>query len=123
MIVKRWIEVQVVKEGVHRYPAAETDAKLADVAYLANEHFHYFYITVKIEVQHNDRCIEFQQFRRYLDKLFATGWIKLDYKSCEMLGEELIKLISYDYPNRDIKVRVFEDNINGAELEYTKEPV
>lgn len=117
-MIKRWIEVQVIKEGIHRYPDAEKNAQLADVSYLANPHFHYFYITVKIEVFHNDRCIEFQQFRRYLDRQFAEGVITLDYKSCEMLAEDLIEVISTEYPYRDMKIRVFEDNINGCELEY-----
>jgi len=118
-MIKRYIEVQIVKEGCHRYPAAETDPKLADVDYLANRHFHYFYITVKIEVFHNDRCLEFQQFRRYLEKLYNQGILEIDFKSCEMLAEDLIGTLSRTYPDRDMSIRVFEDNINGAELVYT----
>lgn len=118
MITKRWIEVQIVKEGVHYYPAATTEKQLADVHFLGNEHFHYFYITVRIEVTHNDRCIEFIQFRRYLESLFSTGVMTMNFKSCEMLAEDLINIIGRDYPARDMKVKVFEDNINGAILEY-----
>lgn len=119
--VKRWIEVgPIVKEGVHRYPAAETDPSLEDVAYLANEHFHYFYITVKIEVFHNDRCIEFQQFRRFIDNAFRDGMLSLDYRSCEMIAEDLSIHIAGKYPNRDMVIKVSEDNINGAILEFTK---
>jgi hypothetical protein len=120
-MIKRWIEVQIVKEGVHCYPSAGTDPKLADVRYLANEHMHYFYITVKLEVFHNDRDLEFQQFKRYLGSLYTEEILKMDHKSCEMLAEELIEVLKNDTPNRDMIVRVFEDNINGAELEYTKE--
>lgn len=120
-ISKRWIEVQIVKEGIHCYPAAQTDGQLDDVKFLGNEHFHYFYITVRIEVSHNDRCIEFIQFRRYLESLFSKregGLMVLDNKSCEMIAEELIEKIHLDYPARDMEVKVFEDNINGAILEF-----
>lgn len=116
--IKRFIEVQVVKEGIHCYPAANMDPALGGVAYLANEHFHYFYITVKLEVHYNDRDVEFQLFRRYLDGLFDTKVVDLNNKSCEMIAEELIYKINSSYPNRCMVIRVFEDNINGAELHY-----
>lgn len=119
-MLKRWIEVQIVKEGIHCYPAAATDPKLEDVKYLANDHMHYFYITVKLEVFHNDRDVEFQQFRRYIGSLYTQGVLQMDHKSCEMLAVDLIDILKVCLPNRDIVVRVFEDNINGAELEYSK---
>jgi len=120
-MIKRWIEVQTIKEGIHRYPAAETDPHLLDVKYLSNEHFHYFYITVKIEIFHNDRCLEFQQFRRYIESLFSENIMSLDFKSCEMIAESLHEIISRDFPNREMKIRVAEDNINAAELEFINE--
>jgi hypothetical protein len=46
--------------------------------------------------------------------------MQLDYKSCEMIAESLIGYIKDNYPNRDITVKIFEDNENGAILEYTK---
>src|SRR5471030_2591172 len=63
--IKRWIHVKFSKEGVHCYPAAATDPKLATggwdyVSFLANPHFHYFHFKVSIEVFQNDRDIEFK---------------------------------------------------------------
>lgn len=122
--IKRSIEVRFVKEGVHRYPAAETDPKLAtggwdDVSFLAHPHMHYFHFAVHLEVQHNDRDVEFIQFSRWLQRQYERGTLHVDHKSCEMLAEDLINIIAEKHPGRWIKVSVFEDNINGAHVEYT----
>lgn len=119
LTLKRNVKIQFMKEGIHRYPAAEHDPKLSDVSYLGHPHFHYFYFYVTVEVFHNDRDIEFQQFRRWCESLFQTGVMEIDYKSCEMLAEELINQINSRYPGRDITVEVYEDNINGSVLTYT----
>jgi hypothetical protein len=79
-----------------------------------------FHFKVTIEVTHNDRDIEFIQFKRWLESLYANGAMEADFKSCEMLGEELIRAISGRYPNRDMQIEVFEDDENGAILKYTK---
>lgn len=122
-MIKRWIEVTFQKEGIHKYPAALEDPKLADVSFLGYPHRHIFHFRVSISVQHNDRDIEFIQFKRWLESLYSNqnGVLELDYKSCEMIAEELIKCISDKYPARDITVKVFEDNENGAVLEYTRD--
>ena len=117
-IVKRQIEVTFQKEGIHKYPAAATDPNLADVSFLANPHRHIFHFRVRISVQHNDRDIEFIQFKRWLESMYSTGGtLELDYQSCEMLAESLIKEIANRY-NRSMSVSVFEDDENGAFLEY-----
>ena len=119
--IKRWIEVTFQKEGIHKYPAALEDPKLADVSFLGYPHRHIFHFRVSISVQHNDREIEFIQFKRWLEGLYNSqnAVLELDYKSCEMIAEDLIKHISEKYPKRDIVVKVFEDNENGAILEYS----
>ena len=52
------------KEGIHKYPAALDDPKLAtgddmDVSFLGYPHRHIFHFRVRIEVFHDDRDIEF----------------------------------------------------------------
>jgi len=121
-IVSRQIEVKFTKEGIHKYPAALTDPKLAtgdwdDVSFLGNPHRHIFHFYVSIAVQHNDRDIEFIQFKRWLERQYDTGVMHIDYKSCEMLAEDLIQLIAERY-NRSMTVRVYEDDENGAVLKY-----
>ncbi len=116
--IARSIWVKFQREGIHRYPAAATDPKLADVAFLAHPHRHIFHFYVEIDVSHNDRDIEFIQFKRWLEGLYEKE-LQLDYKSCEMLAEELINVVNARYPARGIVVSVSEDNENGAFLVYS----
>jgi hypothetical protein len=51
MMIRRWIKVTFQKEGIHKYPAAATDPKLADVSFLAHPHRHIFHFSVRISVQ------------------------------------------------------------------------
>ena len=86
------------KEGIHKYPAALDDPKLAtgdeyDVSFLGYPHRHIFHFKVGIEVFHDDRDIEFIH-------LYAE--------------------INKKYPNRDIEIDVSEDGENGSHTVYTK---
>ena len=60
-----WVTFQ--KEGIHKYPAALEDPKLADVSFLGHPHRHIFHFRVSISVFHDDRDIEFIQFKRWLE--------------------------------------------------------
>jgi len=115
-----WVTFQ--KEGIHKYPAALTDPALKtgdeyDVSFLGYPHRHTFHFKVWIQVTHNDRDIEFIQFKRWLEKLY-TGLLQLDYKSCEMMSDELHDVISHRYPNREIWIEVSEDGENGSFIKY-----
>ena len=122
-----WITFQ--KEGIHKYPAALEDPKLAtgdeyDVSFLGYPHRHTFHFRVCIEVFHDDRDIEFIQFKRWLERLYSAdksgGVLVLDYKSCEMICDELAETINEKYPNRDMEITVSEDGENGATIQYGK---
>lgn len=120
----RWIWVTFQKEGIHCYPAAKSDPKLAtgdwdDVSFLASPHRHMFHFKVMIEVDHDDRDIEFIQFKRWLERMYSEGLLVLNHKSCEMIAEELHFEISHKYPNRAMKIEVSEDGENGAIIEYS----
>jgi hypothetical protein len=120
----KMIWVTFRKEGIHCYPAAATDPALAtgdeyDVSFLASPHRHMFHFQVTIQVHHNDRDIEFIQFKRWLENLYAGGTLELNYKSCEMISDDLYEQIAARYPGRDIVISVSEDNENGAEIVYT----
>jgi hypothetical protein len=114
---KRMIWVTFQREGIHCYPAAGTDPNLADVSFLANPHRHIFHFHVAIEIFHNDRDIEFIQFKRWLESLYQ-GTLELDHKSCEMISDDLYNVIAMKYPNRDIEISVAEDNENGSLIRY-----
>ena len=121
----RTIFVRFQKEGIHCYPAAATDPALAtgdeyDVSFLATLHRHIFHFEVTIEVFHNDRDIEFIQFKRWLENQYSQNILALDYKSCEMISDDLYEVIATRYPNRNITISVSEDNENGATISYNK---
>lgn len=121
----RSIWVTFSKEGIHKYPGADTDPKLAtgdwdDVSFLGFPHRHIFHYKVWIEVFHDDRDIEFIQFKRWLIRLF-DGALDMDYKSCEMMADDLAAVIQDRYPGRWLKISVAEDNENGCECEYSAE--
>jgi hypothetical protein len=113
--IERFIEVSFQREGIHKYPAALEDPKLAEVSFLGHPHRHMFHFRVRVSVTHNDRDIEFILFKRELEGLYQ-GTMNIDYKSCEMLAEELIAYITSKYPNRKVEVGVSEDGENGAIL-------
>ena len=121
----RSIWVTFNREGIHKYPGADTDPKLAtgdwdDVSFLGYPHRHIFHFKVWIEVFHNDRDIEFIQFKRWLERLYDM-LLTLDYKSCEMIADDLAERIQRKYPGRWLKISVAEDNENGCEIEYATE--
>jgi hypothetical protein len=120
---KRMIWVTFQREGIHKYPGADTDPKLAtgdeyDVSFLGYPHRHIFHFKVAIQVFHNDRDIEFIQFKRWLENSFRDGVMQLDHKSCEMISDELYMYIANRYPDRDIEITVSEDGENGATIYY-----
>jgi len=119
----RMIFVQFQKEGIHCYPAAATDPKLAtgdeyDVSFLASPHRHIFHFRVWIDVFHNDRDIEFIQFKRWLENLYKSATLALDYKSCEMMADNLYTQIAARYPDRAVWIEVAEDGENGCLIRY-----
>jgi hypothetical protein len=119
----RTIFVKFQKEGIHCYPAAATDPALAtgdeyDVSFLASPHRHMFHFHVTVQVFHNDRDIEFIQFKRWLENLYANGTLELNHKSCEMISDDLYDQIAARYPDRSIVINVSEDDENGAAIVY-----
>ena len=112
------------KEGIHRYPAALTDPKLAtgdeyDVSFLGHPHRHIFHFKVYLEVFHDDRDVEFIQFKRWLENLYNKGTLALDFKSCEMMADDLHEQISKTYADRKIWIEVSEDGENGCLKQYS----
>ena len=137
--VNRSIWVTFRKEGIHKYPAALDDPKLKtddwdDVSFLGYPHRHIFHFRVRIEVFHDDRDIEFIQFKRWLERLYSgsssqggdgegsanSEVLLLDYKSCEMIADELYEKISAKYPGRFVEIEVAEDGENGCQIFYPK---
>ena len=145
---QRRIWVTFRMEGIHKYPAALTDPALAtgdeyDVSFLGYPHRHIFHFRVWIDVFHNDRDIEFIQFKRWLLSLYSspgslgsslpdrsisdnndrarlapTAGLQLNNKSCEMIADELYIRIADRYPGRSVWIEVAEDGENGCLIKY-----
>ena len=113
-----WITWQ--KEGIHKYPAALTDPALADVQFLGYPHRHIFHFRVWIDVFHNDRDLEFIQFKRWCESLYNSdnSVLSLDHKSCEMIADDLYIQIATRYPGRVVHIEVSEVGENGALIRY-----
>lgn len=119
----KMIWVTFRKEGIHLYPAAATDPKLKtgdeyDVSFLGYPHRHIFHFKVYIQVFHDDRDIEFIQFKRWLENLYNQGTIELNHKSCEMIAEDLHAQITAKFPGREIWIDVSEDGENGTLIRF-----
>lgn len=118
-----WVTFQ--KEGIHRYPAAATDPKLAtgdwlDVSFLASPHRHIFHFRVEMEVFHDDRDVEFIQFKRILESWYSEKTLSVDFKSCEMIAKDLYDKINNNWPDRAIRIEVSEDNENGCRIYFER---
>jgi hypothetical protein len=119
----KMIWVKFCKEGIHRYPDAASNPNLAsgdeyDVSFLQYPHRHIFHFQVYIEVFHDDRDIEFIQFKRWLENLYKEETLALNYKSCEMIAQDLYQQITARYPKREIWIEVSEDNENGCFIKF-----
>jgi len=120
---QRKIWVTFRKEGVHRYPAAATDPLLCtageyDVSFLASPHRHVFWFKVWIDVWHSNRDLEFIQFKRWLESLYSKDILQLDFKSVEMLADDLYLQIAERYPERAVWIEISEDGENGCLVKY-----
>ena len=109
---KRMIWITFQREGIRTFPGIDTD-------HAPSSCLHRFHFTVAIEVFHLDREIDFILFKCWLENSFTEGVMQLDYKSCEMINDELYEFIAFRYPSRDIEITVSEDDENGATIYYT----
>jgi hypothetical protein len=64
--------------------------------------------------------VEFIQFKRWLEALYSgdQGILSLDYKSCEMISDDLYLQIAQRYPGRAVWIEVAEDGENGCLIKY-----
>lgn len=52
--------------------------------------------------------------QRWLESLYSDKVLELDFKSCEMIAEDLYTVINDRYPSRCVNIDVSEDGENGA---------
>jgi len=105
--MNRFCIVRYQAPGFHNWPDASGER-----AYLADRHRHLFFVEAKIELNHNEREIEFHDFLDSCKSIFSGG--ELGSSSCETIAENLVEAIQAQWPDRRIGVSVFEDNEVGA---------
>jgi hypothetical protein len=120
---KSFIFVTFQKEGIHMYPAAATDPKLAtgdwlDVSFLGTPHRHIFHFRVEMQVFHDDRDQEFIQVKRRIEHWYNQHILSLKHKSCEMMARELYEHCIEVWPARDFVIEVSEDGENGCRMYF-----
>lgn len=91
--MKKYIEVKLDIEGLHSWPNCNID----EVDYLKYMHRHTFQLLCRAEVTHNDRDIEFIEFKHQIKEYIAKRYYDPKYRccnftgqSCESLAEELL---------------------------------
>ena len=90
-----------------------------DVSFLANLHRHNVWFTVRVNVHHADREIEFFQLKRFCQSVFPGDTHDVGNASMEQLAERLLEALIQKYPKREWEIRVMEDNENGAVVKYS----
>jgi hypothetical protein len=117
--MKKTIFCKINIDGLHNWSTFPDDnSTLKEVSYLKNEHRHRWYFVCYKEVKHNDRDTEFIWLQHEIEQYLRNEYWNdrrrthvFGSRSCEMLGEELLRKFDLD------KVVVSEDNENGAIVE------
>ena len=122
--IKRCVEATFQREIIHQFESADTNDQLAtggndDVSFLANQHRHTVWFSVRVNVHHADREIEFFQLKRFCQSVFPGDTHDVGNASMEQLGERLLEALIHKYHKRKWEIRVMEDNENGAIVRYS----
>lgn len=117
---QKFIWVTFQRKGLHKYPLAASDPTLQDVSYLGDTHRHLFKFKISIEIFHDDRDIEFHQFLNWIESQYENKILILDFKSCEMISDDLHTIISNKFAGRDTIIEVSEDGECGVTCYYSK---
>jgi hypothetical protein len=108
-----WIKFQVV--GFHFYPNAPDD-----VSYLRDNHRHVFNFKVTISVTHDEREIEFHQFKRELQARYSSEE-QFGGSSCETIAKSLLNYIVDKYKGHEfVSVEVSEDDECGSVVTWER---
>lgn len=106
-----FITVSFEFEGFHSWPGAPSQH-----AFLGVVHRHLFKCTAKKRVNHDNRDIEFIEFKRKVQAYAASHFFGPHHMSCEMMAVQLIE--AFDLAS----CSVTEDGENGAHVDAIEMP-
>ncbi len=107
-----WTVVRFQQPMFHRWKDAPEI-----VSFLRNIHRHMAFVEVWVEEKHNERDIEFIQFKRGLEDHWKLAFHYSVEDSCEIIANRIKLFVEYMYSGRKVRVGVFEDNENGGFVE------
>lgn len=105
---KSEIEVTFQTEGSHYWKDAP-----AEVCFLRSNHRHMFHFTVRVEMTHDDRDIEFFMMKRKMLSWYGA-FTAFGPQSCEMIARDLAGRIVAEYGERNLQIKVSEDGENAG---------
>lgn len=74
--------------------------------------------SVRVNVHHADREIQYFALRRFCMNLMAGDTHEVGDTSLESLAENLLEKLMQEYPKRSWEIRVLEDAENGTVIQY-----
>lgn len=104
-----WASVRFRQEFFHRWPDAPES-----VGYLRNLHRHMLHIQVDVQQFHDGRDLEYHTLLSRVKDEF--GFYRGD-DSCETVAFGLKREMEHRYPDRAVRVQVYEDGENGCVIE------
>ncbi len=108
----RQIIIQTRFGALHCWPDAPEE-----VFFLRQLHRHEFHVRLEIQVNHEDRELEFIMVKRALEREIQNWGYQLGSTSCEQMAERLIKWVQSTYgKTRFVSCQVMEDGENGAQV-------
>ena len=116
---KIFIKVKTTFRAVHNWKSCEIE----QVQFLKYPHHHEFQITVKMEISHVDRDIEFICYQRWLDDFLQQKYPNHDLgsSSCEMLAEVIANQTVDYWKLKNVEVEVNEDGHYGGIVNIIEE--
>lgn len=81
-------------------------------------HRHRVTFSIRVNVHHADREIEYFELRRFCMSLLPGDTHAVGDTSLERLAETLLEKLVQEYPKRSWEIRVLEDAENGAVIRY-----
>ena len=106
-----WASIKFQREMFHCWPGAPWE-----VDFLRHLHRHMFFFEVDVQQFGDDRDLEYFILRKKVMQWFDSQKFDL-HTSCEMFARAVRDFLLVEYPGRQVRVSVYEDNENGARLE------
>ena len=108
--INRWVEVSLQRDLVHGDKNVEVP--------IGQRHRHRVTFSVRVNVHHADREIEYFALRKFCMELWSGDTHQVGDASLEWIAEDMLGKLVGEYPGRSWELRVLEDAENGAVIQY-----